>query len=182
MPNPELEIVLKELAGFMLEASPRVTNGGRHVKICWRIAGRPERVVVVAATPSDWRGPANARAVTRRYLRADAAQPKLPPPRRPRVPRPKPVAPPKPFPTKPKPVAPPPQPVPVRTIADEHLSPTAAAIWQQLFYDRPVKLSALAAALQKKASTLAVALNGLKRRGIVKNLPDRRGWLKAALP
>lgn len=70
--NPQLDAVKAELA----EAGiiPQITNGGKHIQVSWEGPGGEPRQMTVAGTPSDRRGPANARAVARRMLRQDDAK------------------------------------------------------------------------------------------------------------
>jgi hypothetical protein len=50
-------------------AQPRISDGGRHIKVYWSDRHGHRRVMIVPRSPSDWRARANARAVLRRLLR-----------------------------------------------------------------------------------------------------------------
>lgn len=68
--NPQLEAVLAELvaAGIV----PRISNGGKHVRVYWNDSGGREHQCTISGTPSDRRrGAANVRAIVRRMLRRD---------------------------------------------------------------------------------------------------------------
>ena len=82
MRNPELEAVTEQLAALGIKHATE--DDGPHLKVRWWHSGRP-RVVVCAKTGSDWRGPANARALTRRLLREDGHDLSALPAPRPRV-------------------------------------------------------------------------------------------------
>jgi hypothetical protein len=182
MRNREVEVVLRELARWRLPDKPSISNGGRHVRISWRLPTGQERTATVSSTPSDWRGARNSRADVRRVLRADGIQLKVRA-RRPRTARLKPIAVDKPTTPAPAPKAKPPTiTVRTRTIAAERLTPALAAIWAALAYDRPTRLTSLARTLSKNVYTVGGQLNIMKRRGLIRNLPDRRGWIRAPIP
>lgn len=46
-----------------------VVNGSKHPQLRFRVNGGPMRMLTVAATPSDWRAPANTRRDVRKILR-----------------------------------------------------------------------------------------------------------------
>lgn len=71
--NPQLEAVLEELheAGI----TPQVSNGRKHIRVCWEGADGQARQCVIAGTPGDRRrGAANARATVRRLLRREGSR------------------------------------------------------------------------------------------------------------
>lgn len=70
MRNPEVDAVRGELEATGI--SSEVDSTGKHIRISWAYPNGEARYVVVGATPSDWRGRLNARALVRRMLRTDA--------------------------------------------------------------------------------------------------------------
>jgi hypothetical protein len=185
MRNTCLDAVLGELERWQIAGQPVVANGGKHLKITWTATAGQQRTVIVPSTPSDRRSAANTRAFVRRVLRSDGVELKVSPPRRPRPARPKairlelePAL--KPLrKSKPKPPA---TAAAVRTIAQEQLTPAFAAIWAALQYDAPTRLTVLARTLNRSVNATAVQLHAMKTRGLVRNLPDRRGWIRNPLP
>jgi hypothetical protein len=71
MPNNNecLRIVLRELARHGVRPQRVERTGSGHVRVHWSAAAGPQHIVV-AASPSDWRGARQARAEVRRKLRA----------------------------------------------------------------------------------------------------------------
>ena len=71
--NLQLEAVLAELRGAGI--TPQVSNGGKHIRVCWLGADGKGRRCIIASTPGDRRhGVANARAMVRRMLRREGGQ------------------------------------------------------------------------------------------------------------
>ncbi len=192
-----LDAALAELRRFDIE--PHISNGGKHQRIEWQIPGRPRRVATISGSPSDARGILNLRASIRRALRQDEARPsEAPPPRASTAPPASPIDPlatrveqlelriaelqtiivellAERRPEKPKPP-------PIRTIAAENLPSQFSVIWQALSYDQPIALTALAAVLDKDRQHLAPYLTMMKKRGLIRNLSERRGWIRNPLP
>lgn len=68
--NSQLEVVLAELAAAGI--TPRISNGGKHIRVRWEGPSGGSRLCTISGTCSDRRGLINARAVVRRLLRRDA--------------------------------------------------------------------------------------------------------------
>jgi hypothetical protein len=52
---------------------PTVSNGGRHLRICWFDSGR-RYTLYIPSTPSDHRARLNSRATLRRILRSNGGR------------------------------------------------------------------------------------------------------------
>lgn len=70
MRNEELDAALNELKAAGI-SDPIVSRGGRHLQLRWQLGNGAIRFFSVSTTPSDRRGPRNARAEIRRLLKAD---------------------------------------------------------------------------------------------------------------
>jgi hypothetical protein len=197
MKNEHLDAALAELGKFDIEST--LANGGRHQKLSWQIDGRPRRTIAISGSPSDARGLLNLRAQIRRTLRADGAAPPdnarhlaqqilLTPlePMAQRVERlerevaelqdivvelllklEQPLS-----------LKPDPEPAP----APKPKSPPMEELLRNMRYDEPLSAAQLAKATGRTASHVSSYLTRMKREGLVKQLSDRRGWLKAPIP
>lgn len=71
--NEDVEMLMEELERHGLRGE--LGERGKHLEIAWNApAGR--RFIIIAKTPSDWRGSMNSRSALRKLLRADGLQPK----------------------------------------------------------------------------------------------------------
>lgn len=187
-----LHEVLRELELHGIK--PEVSSYGPHHKVQWH-AGTHNRLVVVSKTASDYRAALNARAVTRRYLRADQVQPL----NRIQLAMTAPLV---------ETDADPSdridrlerdvhelkdlivelisnsvtveEPTIIKTAEKEppRISKTHSEILLWLDYVTPRTVSDLAKRTRMNYHTVAARLSILKQRGLVHNLPNRRGWLK----
>jgi DNA-binding MarR family transcriptional regulator len=189
-----LREVLRELE--MHGVKPEVSSDGPHHKVQWH-AGAHNRLVVVSKTASDYRAALNARAVTRRYLRADKVQPLSrvqlamtaplveadadPGDRIDKLERDvqelkdlivelisNSVAAEKPAKTI------------IKTVEEEppRISRAQRQILLWLDYVTPRTVGDLAKRLRMNYHSVAAHLSVLKQRGLVRNMPNRSGWLK----
>jgi hypothetical protein len=197
--NEHLAAVLSELAKCGVE--PRVFNGGKHQRVEWQIPNKPRRVTTISGSPGDVRGLLNLRSQVRRALRADGATPRdsnrrtiqqilvpspaaePPPPRVERLEREvvelqdlvvelmskleRPLS---------------PTPDPAPACALPKLKGIKADLWQHLRYDEPRSVTQLAQAIGHQGGYVSSYLTSMKRAGLVKQLSNKRGWLKAPIP
>lgn len=71
--NEDVDMLMEELERHGLRGE--LGERGKHLEIAWNApAGR--RFIIIAKTPSDWRGSMNSRSDMRKLLRADGLQPK----------------------------------------------------------------------------------------------------------
>jgi hypothetical protein len=193
--NEYLAVALAELAKF--DVAPRISNGGKHSRVEWKVDGGPRRVTTIPGSPSDVRGLLNLRSKIRRTLREDGAKPRdsmrraaqqiiaVPVPVEPLTNRVERLE---------------------REVADlqdlivELMTPAREAdaaapaapkskcgkmaeLLQHMFYDRPQSIKQLVEASGQPYSIVASRLHGLKGRGLAKQLAGHGGaWLKAPIP
>jgi hypothetical protein len=197
MKNEYLDAALAELGKFDVEST--LANGGRHQKLSWQIDGRPRRTIAISGSPSDACGLLNLRAQIRRALRADGA---APPDNARHMAKQILLAP---APVEPvaqrverlerevtelqdivvellskleQPLLLKPEPAP----APKPKSPPTEELLRNMRYDEPLSAAQLAKATGRTVGHVSSYLTRMKRNGLVKQLTDRRGWLKAPVP